>query len=184
MCSAPNVYMFVYILIGTHLVPLMVISVDVKATRKTVFQKLYIQVSLSFDLYPLEDNKVNDNPYIPTQSSEKNHRGNLQTPNWLSIFLEAWCLIWQFKNIKNCMVMRDTECPYCGQGCVSPSNLRGIFPIHLYIERNQPKLLNETHPRCPTKNSKLKLKLSLWQINHFQSLPCVYLSYYLYDCIH
>ena len=23
MCSAPNVYMFVYILIGTHMVPLM-----------------------------------------------------------------------------------------------------------------------------------------------------------------
>ena len=29
MCSAPNVYMFVYILIGTHLVPLTFISCNI-----------------------------------------------------------------------------------------------------------------------------------------------------------
>ena len=34
MCSAPNVYMFVYILIGTHMVPLMFLLLKGSKSKK------------------------------------------------------------------------------------------------------------------------------------------------------
>ena len=48
MCSAPNVYMFVYILIGTHMVPLSVFNVLVVLVTKYFFLGGGVKIELSF----------------------------------------------------------------------------------------------------------------------------------------
>ena len=47
MCSAPNVYMFVYILIGTHMVPLNIFYLENfdQAMRRSIVQCFDIEVA-------------------------------------------------------------------------------------------------------------------------------------------
>ena len=63
MCSAPNVYMFVYILIGSHMVPIKIIHIS-KLSKETLKSGINIEFNNVLELNKWQKDKYTFSPYL------------------------------------------------------------------------------------------------------------------------